>query len=234
MVVPEARYGAPERPQFLSYGISLLGLIVSNLAAVWFVFAYQLTLFQLVLVFWCECAWIGAFNGLKLLTASLIGDPFENRFANVSPGAALFLSLFVIAFATSLFFAFLGLILLSILLANEAFTLSSSADEAFNHIGLVIGVSLALMGGHALSFVVNFLLLGEFKAARMGPLVAQPFKRCAALFVSILASAGLIALLPQYASTAAFGTLVLIVKVAWDLRLHVAERHAFAPPVSEP
>jgi hypothetical protein len=223
----EARTDAANR-----FGLDALTLIVANVGLGWFVLAYGVTPFQLVLVFWCECFWIGAFNAVKLLVASVIGNPFENRVVEVSPGAALFTSLFVIFLASSAFLTLLGLMLLAILAANESLVLSSRADEPLNQIGLALGASLVLMAGHAVSFVVNFVLLGEFRNARLGMLVAQPFRRCAALFAAIFISIALIAVFPRLATTAAFGVLVLVAKIAWDLRLHFTERRLFAPATS--
>ena len=209
-------------------GISALGLLVANAAVVWLIFAFDLTLFQLIFVYWCECVWIGVFNAIKLVVASLIGNPFENRVVEVSPGAAFVTSLLVIVFASSAFFMLLGLILLGILAVSESLTLSSGADEALNQIGLVLGASLVLMAGHAVSFVVNFLLLGEFRHARLGMLVAQPFRRCGALFAAIVISVALFAVMPRLATTAGFGVLVLVTKIALDLRLHFTERRRFS------
>ena len=36
---------------------------------------YDATLYQLVLVYWCECLWIGIFSALKLIIASRFGSP---------------------------------------------------------------------------------------------------------------------------------------------------------------
>ncbi len=216
------------RPSIDGAGVGALGLIVANIAVVWLVFAFDVTPFQLVFVFWCECLWIGLFNALKLLAAGMFGNPFANRFADVSSGAAVFSALLIIAVASMPFFAMLGAVLLAILFANDWLALSAAADAPLAQIGVVIGASGALAAGHALSFVVNFLLLGEFRAATVRMLVMQPFRRCGALLLAVAVSLTAAALTPALATTAVFGALVLVVKVVLDLRLHVAERRRFA------
>lgn len=206
---------------------SAISLIIANTGVLSIYFFYEITVFQLILVFWCECLWIGVFSAIKLVIASLAGEPYENRWASVSRGSALLLSLIVIVFSSGAFFSLLGLTLMAVLFANDALALSNAGDEMHNHIGLVLGASLLLMASHAISLLANFLLLGEYKVARAGALVTLPFKRCAALFVMIAMSIVVVALLPQFANTFVFALLVIILKVLWDIRLHQQERRDF-------
>lgn len=213
---------------FRQLGIGAISLIAANTAVLWLYFVYDITLFQLVLVFWCECAWIGVFSAVKLMLASAVGDPYENRWADVSSGSAVLISLLVIVMTSSAFFSLLGMVLMGILFANDALPLGNAGDAALNHIGLVFGVSLFLMAGHAISLVANFLFLGEYKTARVGTLVALPFKRCLALLFMIAVSILIVALLPALASTTVFAVAVIAMKVLWDILLHIAERRGFA------
>lgn len=215
-------------PWIRRLGVSAISLIVANTGVLSIFFIYDVTLFQLVLVYWCECLWIGVFSAVKLIVASLVGDPYENRWAHVSPGSAVFLSIIVIVFSSGVFFSLLGITLMSILFANDALQLSSAGDQMHNHIGLVLGASLLLMASHGISFIANFLLLGEYKVARAGMLVALPFKRCAALFLMILISIVVVALLPSLANTLTFAVVVIVLKVIWDIGLHASERRDFA------
>ena len=77
-------------------GVAALTLFAANAGMLFLYFALDLTLFQLVVVYWFEALWIGFFSGLKLLTASLFGDPYENRWVDVSPGSGFLISLFAI------------------------------------------------------------------------------------------------------------------------------------------
>ena len=95
-------------------------------------------------------------------------------------------------------------------------------------IGLVLGASLLLAAAHAISFVANFLVMGEYKIARVGTLVTLPFKRCLALLVTIAVSLAVVATVPGMASTSAFAVVVILLKTVWDVGLHRGERRGFA------
>lgn len=213
-------------------GLGAAGLALANAGVLIFYFFYDLSLFQLVYIYWCECVWIGVFSAFKLIVASIIGDPYQNRWASVSAGGGVIVSLVVIVLSSSAFFSLLGIALLLILFANDSLALSSQQDEIYRNIGLVIGASLILMAGHAISFIGNFLLLREYRTARVGMLVRLPFERCAALLSAIVISIAFVLVFPQFANTAAFAVVVILQKINWDLRLHHRERREFAASVS--
>ena len=70
--------------------LAALSLLAANVGFLALFIVFDLTLFELVVVYWLELLWIGLFSGLKLLTASLFGSPYENRWVDVSVGAAFF------------------------------------------------------------------------------------------------------------------------------------------------
>lgn len=209
-------------------GLGAISLIAANSILLFVYFAFDISLFQLVLVYWCECAWIGLAGAVKLTVASIVGNPYENRWAEVSRGSSLMFSLFVIFFSGMAFFTFIGVLLMLILFANDVLALSSTKDEMINHIGLVLGTSLLLMSGHAVSLISNYFVLGEYKTARVWPLVVLPFKRCAALLMAMALSIGAVALVPGFANTGSFAAIVIVLKVLWDIDLHKRERRAMA------
>jgi hypothetical protein len=214
-------------------GLGAISLIIANTGLLTLYFGYDVTLYQLVLVYWCECVWIGVFSAIKLIVASITGDPYENRWADVSAGAALFASLFVIIFSSMAFFMLLGMMLMSILFAADVLALSSPNDSMYNHVGLVLGASFLLMAGHAVSLIVNFIVLGEYKTARVRTLVALPFHRSLALLVAILVSIAFVTYIPGFANTSAFAVPIILLKLFWDIRLHQKERRAFAVSATE-
>ncbi|NNC77660.1 MAG: hypothetical protein HKN77_06805 [Woeseiaceae bacterium] len=229
MIVPEETQSlSPRLAAVKELGIGAIGLLVANAAVLLCYFVYDLTLFQLVLVYWCECLWIGVASAGKLIVASIFGDPYENRFATVSGGTSVLISLFLIVFTSSSYFSLLGMALMGILFANENLALSTANDDVLNHIGLVLGVSGLLLGGHLLSFFSNFFLLREYKTAKAGQLIALPFKRSLGLLVVIVLSIWLMALVPRYANTASFAVAVIALKVIWDVGLHTRERRQLA------
>lgn len=217
-------------PWFGRAGLGALSLVIANSAVLMVWFATDVTTFQLLLVYWCECVWIGIASGLKLLAASVFGAPFATKNVEVSAGAALFLSLLSIGLCGGVFFSLSGMILVALLFANDALALSQPGDEPLQNLRLIVIASCLLAAAHLVSFVVNFLVRGEFRAARAGDLLALPFRRSLALFVFIALGIGLMAALPEFASTGTFAVSVIALKLLWDLRLHVRERRAFSAP----
>ena len=62
--------------------LGAVSLLAANLGLLFLYFAYNLSLYQLVVIYWWECLWIGIFSAIKLIVSSLLGDPYENRFAH--------------------------------------------------------------------------------------------------------------------------------------------------------
>ena len=209
-------------------GIGAVSLVAANAGLAWIYFHFDLTLYQLVLVYWWECLWIGLFSAFKLMVASTIGDPYSSRYVSSTAGGRIVLSILLIVSMSTAFGSLLGLTGMSLLWAGEALPGSGEADRAINHIGLILGSSLLFLLGHGLSFVVNFLALGEFRRARVGTLLLLPFKRCLALLTCIAVAIGVVVKVPTLASASAFAAIVIALKILGDAWLHLRERQAFA------
>ena len=216
------------------FGIGAISLVVANTLLLYLFFWHDVTLFQLVLVYWCECAWIGVFSAIKLIVASIAGDPYENNWVQFSSGTSLLASVFAIGFAGGTFLTLLGIMLMAILFVNDTLPLGNTGDDMRNHIGLVIGASLLLMAAHAISLVANFLVAGEYKTVKAGALLMLPFSRCLALLFAIIVSVVFLVLLPGIANTTVFACVVILIKVSWDIRLHRNERRKFGDSQLEP
>ena len=215
-------------PLIQRLGLGATSLVIANTLLLMLYFWYDVTLFQLVLVYWCECVWIGLFSAVKLIFASIAGDPYENSWASFSPGASLLTSFMVIGFAGSAFITLLGIMLVSILFVNDALPLGSPGDEMHKQIGLVLGASALLMAAHTISLIANFFVGREFQTARVGSLLMLPFTRSFALLGAIVVSILFVALVPAFANTTAFAAVVIFLKTLWDIRLHRNERRMFA------
>jgi len=209
-------------------GIGAASLVLANAGLAFIYFRFDLTLYQLVLVYWWECLWIGLFSAFKLIVASAIGDPYSNRYVSSTAGGRVVLSIILVVSVSTAFGSVLGLTGMSLLWVGEALPGSGEADRAINHIVLILGSSLLFLLGHGLSFIVNFLALGEFRRARVGTLLLLPFKRCLALFSCIAIAAGVVVKVPALASASAFAAIVIVLKILWDTWLHLRERQAFA------
>ena len=215
-------------PGLARTGIGAISLVAANAGLLVLYFVYDLSLFQLVLVYWWECLWIGLFSALKLIVASIIGDPYENRWATVSRGAAFLTSIVVIGFISTAFFSLLGGVGIAIMWAYDQFEAPIESLQGFDNITIIIGTSLLFLAGHGISFVANFLVLREYRHARVASLVWLPFKRCLAVGMLVFISIVTIIFVPQLASATAFAAMVIVLKLAWDMLLHYRERNRFA------
>ena len=220
---------ADERPRLVRRaGAGSLSLLVANASFLFVYIAFDLTLFQLIIVFWLECFWIGLFSAIKLMAASLLGDPYRNRYADFSRAANVLTSMFAIAFVSTEFLGLFGIVGMAIAAASNWITGDGLVDVVREDVEIVLGSALLFLAGHGISFFTNFIAMGEYKTARVGTLLALPFRRCIALLAAIVAAFAVTCLLPGFSSTAAFAILLVLLKLLWDYRLHVREREALS------
>lgn len=205
-----------------------LSLLAANAGFLALFLVFDLSLFELVVVYWLELLWIGLFSGLKLLTASLFGSPYENRWIDVSAGVAFFMSLIAIVKSAGLFFTLLVAAGLILLVAHEAMTGIPGEEFAETEAPLLLKCSLLFLIGHALSFVINFLVLGEFRRARAVSLLWLPFKRSIALLAIVAGGLAAIVQWPGLFNATGFALALIILKLAADWFLHSRERASFA------
>jgi len=219
--------GIGETHRIGASGYAALSLFAANAGLLFIYFALDLTLFQVVVVYWFEALWIGLFSGLKLLTASLFGDPYENRWVDFSRGISFMLSLFAIVKASG---AFLFLIVVSgiaLVVAQQELTGVDGNDFVSDQAGLLLKCSLLFLAGHGLSFIINFIILKEFQRARFGTLLWLPLKRGLALFVTIAAFLTAIQTYPGILNGTTFAAALITLKLTWDYFLHRRERLSF-------
>jgi hypothetical protein len=208
-------------------GVAALSLFAANAGLFVLYFLLDLTLFQLVFVYWWEALWIGLFSGLKLLTASLFGSPYENRWVDVSRGSGIFLSLLAIMKSAGAFMILLVFTGVALVVAQQELSGTDGTDFVREQALLILKCSLIFFVSHGLSFILNFLVLGEFRRARFGTLLWQPFKRSLALFVTVVASLTALQAYPGILSMTTYPALLIVVKLAWDYYLHKRERLSF-------
>lgn len=211
-----------------SVSIGAAGLLLANAGLLVLYFVLDLSLYELVIVYWWEMLWIGVFSAIKLLVASVAGDPFLNRYATISKGSSVILSVVTIGWSATAFLAIFGLVGFLIFQIPLPPGIESTAIDVEGGVILLLKTSMILLSAHGLSFVVNFLIFGEYKLARAATLVALPFRRCLALLVSILVAGALIHLSPEMASATTFAVTIMVFKLFWDYRLHFSERARFA------
>lgn len=209
-------------------GVSAFSLLLANAGLLLIYVSYDLSLYQLALIYWWEGFWIGVFSALKLIVASFIGEPYQNRYFSMSPGSRILASVILLAKIGAFYFGLLCAVGLGILMAADQQKVGNPADIPIKQVGLIFTTSLLFLVSHGLSFVINFLLRGEFRTVRAGNLLLMPFKRCLALYAVIALAYVVVFVVPPLATTTAFAVLVIVLKVSWDYFLHARERRELA------
>ncbi len=206
---------------------AFLGLLLANIAFLITFLVYDFSLFQLLLVYWSECFALGIFNALKLFIATLFGRPYDTRNLGVSWGAAMLLSLLAIAFFVGKYLTFMIMLGGGIVLVAQEVTRVDFFDLV-RQAGDALALSaLILTTGHGLSFLVNFLILGEYRNARPGQLIFWPYRRALALLGAIAVGVVAVILRPELANTTGFMLILALCKLLADMGLHVTERRKF-------
>ena len=210
------------------YELGASGLLIVNVAFLFVFFIYDFNLYQLLLAYWWECLWIGIFCAIKLIAASLFGDPYENRFAHFSRSANVVVSIAAIALVSAEFLTLFAVLGLFVVVLPSQFSGLEPSDMFMDGLGAVVLSSLLFLAGHTLSFFSNFIAGREYESARAVPLLLLPFNRCIALVGAIVFSYAVAFLAPGLATSGAFAALVILMKMAWDYRLHTWERTVLA------
>jgi len=197
--------------------------VLVNLVPLVGVLAWNWEVFPLLLLFWLENVIIGVFNALKMLLAA----PDE--------GLAWGVKLFVIP----LFCVHYGLFTL----VHGVFVLGFFGGgfrqgAPFPDLAVfwqramewklewpILGLALS----HAVSFAWNYLGEGEYRRARVSTLMQQPYGRVVVLHLTLLLGAFLMTALHSPVTGLA---LLVVLKIALDVRAHLRERRKFAPAAS--
>lgn len=207
--------------------IGLLAIIVANLSLLFLFVALDLSLYELMAVYWWETLWIGLFCVLKLLVASVFGSAFESRLVHVSAGAGVIFTIAAVGLVGGQFLGFFFLIGFFISFIFHVMTGLDPAELWMNGFASIFTASLVFLVGHGLSFVSNFLLGGEYKKASAVSLLSLPFKRCLAIFAAVgLAFLGAV-IIPGFSNSIGFGALLVPIKLGFDYFSHLVERRSF-------
>jgi len=189
-----------------------IALIVANLVPLYGVFAWGWAVFPILFLFWFENIVIGFFNASRMLTARPAEPVLWAR------------KLFLVAFFCvhyGMFTAVHGTFVLS-LFGDTGMKTGALPDVALvtdiiarEHLLLPV---LALVASHGYSFMVNFILRGEYRDASPKELMARPYRRVMLLHATILAGGGLVTVLD---APVAGLVLLIALKIAMDLHSHL-------------
>jgi hypothetical protein len=210
--------------------LPVAALILANMVPAFGVIFFGWDAFYIVLLYWAENLVVGFYNILKIAFAKVGGA------ANL--GKLFLIPFFIIHYGG--FMAVHGLFIFAI------FNRTGGATEVFPRVGgqwpcvlvfvqLLVNVIwhaystipdeakaavLALFASHGVSFVVNYLVHGEYTKTVPGKLMHQPYSRVVIMHVAILAG-GFVSML--MGSPVGVLIILILVKTLIDIKLHLLE-----------
>jgi hypothetical protein len=202
---------------------AVVALIVANLIPLIGVLFFDWSVWNILIVYWLENGVVGVFNVLKMATATGTrqppGQPVpDNRKLTLIPAFVLHYGIFWVVHGIFVF-------TLPFLFTGEPGSASGVNPGAI----LLAGIALAI--SHGVSFWWNYLRGGEYRRTSPAQLMLAPYGRLLALHVTIIL--GAIAIGTTGAQSAAVAILVTI-KLAIDLSLHLSEHRKAEPPSGAP
>jgi hypothetical protein len=217
--------------QRLAANASLIVLVVANLVVGVLALRGQWGIFALIVLYWFEALVIGGFNILRLAVVGLFGEqPFGAalaRWVGATFGARLLATVIGVGFFAFKFATFAFVVAISFLMASVHFRLQQSAELApgetawFGVAQIPVEPLIAiLIGSHALSFVWNFLIRGEYRTQTVPALVFWPYLRMAAVSAVVAAGIALIAISPEAGRTQLAVVVFVLLKTLVDALSH--------------
>jgi hypothetical protein len=190
--------------------VSMLALIVANLVPLFGVLFGGWKLVDVVVLFWAESAVIGFYTLLKMAVVGKWWTPFAGLF-------------FVGHFG--------GFMAIHFLFIYEMFVRGINAQgpgpgavEALAHLFTPLWPALlALFLSHGISFALNFLARHEYQRTTMPRLMAAPYGRIVVMQFTLIFGGWVVMLLKNPLPAL---VLLIVLKVAADLRAHYGERGA--------
>ena len=205
---------------------AVVALVVANLIPLIGVLFFGWSVWNILVIYWLENGIVGVINVLKMSVAT--GDevtPGVTFMVNGRPATSAtkvgLIPFFIVHYG--IFWYVHGIFVLTL----PAFFSLMSDDGMTLDLGPVVFAALGLAISHGLSFWWNFLHGGEYRRTTAAALMFAPYKRLVALHITIIF--GAFAVMFTGAPAAAVAVLVAI-KTAIDVGLHLAEHRAIASP----
>jgi hypothetical protein len=214
-----------DQPQRGPASLSTAVLVFANAIPLFGVLFLGWKVFPLILLYWLENVIVGGFNVLRMLTA----DPRDPiRWI----GKAFLIPFFCVHFGG---FTFVHGVFVFAMFGGPAYTHQffpslAGIFAAIRQTGIGFAV-LGLILSHGVSFVGNYLLGGEYRQASLQQLMSQPYGRVIVMHLVILGGGFLV--LALHSPVPALAVLVLL-KIAVDLRAHRAERRRLGGETAAP
>ncbi|MEW6171139.1 MAG: DUF6498-containing protein [Candidatus Omnitrophota bacterium] len=199
--------------------ISILPLILANLAPIFGVLFFRWDIFSVIFLYWQESAIIGFYNILKMYKANgtkaadiTINDIIANKLSKV------FIIVFFM-FHYGMFMLVHGMFIFVIFARQKPiFSYKFFMDNYYFAI-------LLLFISHGISYYVNFIGKEEYKKISVSEQMQKPYSRIIAMHLTILLSAFLVMAFGKQTIISLF--ILIAIKIAMDLRAHIKEHKQF-------
>ncbi|MEL6615887.1 MAG: DUF6498-containing protein [Bacteroidota bacterium] len=191
---------------------SAVGLVIANLVPIAGVIWLGWDLFGIMALYWAENGVIGVFAVLRMMTA---GEPIRWWTAALRVFPAGFF-----VFHYGLFWVVHGVFVLTLFSGGAA----DPFDDGLGALSTLPAEGLILLVvSHGLSFALNYLIGGEWRATDTITEMGKPYGRVVVLHIVILA--GGFILLPTDGARWAL-VLLVVVKTVLDLGIHLKDHQA--------
>jgi len=188
-------------------------LVATNMIPLVGVVLHNWTVFQVLLLYWCENVVVGGFNVLRMICAQPKSE--------VTWASKLFLiPFFIVHYGMFTFVHGMFVVALFGGANRVAGTSPHALLGAVSGAGLTVPV-IALVASHGFSFFHNYLAGGEYQRVLLPQLMFRPYGRIVVLHLTVLLGGFLVTALGS--PTAAIVLLVGL-KTAIDLAAHLKER----------
>ena len=198
---------------------SVIALLLANLVPVFGVLFLHWEVFPLMFLFWSENVIVGAFNVLKMLFATP-----ENPL--IWAGKLFVIPFFCVHYGMFTFVH--GIFVVTLFGGGLGRGLGFPSPATFWNIMREYHLGWAVFGlavSRGISFATNYIGNGEYRRTSLPVLMQQPYGRIVVLHLAILGGGFLMLAL----HSPVVGLLLLVaLKIAFDLRGHLAERRKFA------
>ena len=207
---------------------AVVALILANLIPLIGVLFFGWSVWNILIVYWLENGIVGVINALKMARAEGQAQP-EGMTMNGRPVAAnnklTLIPFFLVHYG--IFWVVHGIFVLTLPFLFTGEPGSASGVDP----GTILFAAIALAISHGVSFWWNYLHGGEYRRISAAQLMFAPYGRLMALHMTIIL--GALAIATTGAQAAAMAVLVMI-KLAIDLGLHLAEHRRTPPSAPSP
>ena len=207
--------------------LSAISLIASNLVVAVIALLQQWGFFSLLMIYWFEAVTIGIYAVCRICVVCWFGEPLGRHIGVANTFTRIVLSIVAVTFFVVKFAGFaLGLgfaiaVMPGMLVEDDGTSRFDAIVEALESAGpglLTAWGSLLL--SHGLSFVLNFVIRGEYKHTNAFKLLFLPYVRMSLVMVVLAGGFGALVAVPHLAPTAGFALGAIALKTLVDLISH--------------